>query len=817
MKKGSMIPRKARTPSLPSKEGNAADNTRKKPVKSTFVPKRRSLTPTNIKQIPSQTDDASRAVKLCTDFVETIKKNNSLKRTQVLVIDRYSKDFYLLARRAVRMGGFENQRKSDAPKNFWECWNNIIQTHAKQLKGIESSLIDKIKDSYKNTSKIAAEINENSDSISDDLKNQMNTLNRVLDLVQYFINGDKSSDLQVSIKLLTDVHRNAAHYQQLRKANEPIKKLQQSLIDYNKFFTNQNTFLKQHDLTLTELQKMIYKPEIIAIKQAAPIKSSVNSTPRASDAFDHDHEEEYQKQSTNSLDQDKYEENTDEDYPKLKKENERKKADLRRIQEEKRALQRELIIAKDANAKSALPHNSTVRAMKTQKAKVEKAKDGIDALRQEVNQLQKRRDALKASVDKLVEQSSSINVQDDDNIQDENRRLTEQLTKARAEKSALEEEWLRLKAINTVLRQNLSPQQAKPYAENEPLRDEFIKLSREHLVLVEQSLRQNYSNERARSLGEMETDKGQRITYGEALEANKELYDEIRKLKETRDDMHDELEKAILKRYIMQAEQVHKTKQKTAATSSEEKKLLAQLKKVKEDFARQKSLYLKDIQKKQLATIANKYAQTTNEIAELRTDAFQIITDKRAKLKSLRDMYDKLQPLYEEARLGDEDELEFDGETMTLDEAKDRMDKIIEEYKNGMIEAQKIATKEASDELRVISQAANEFDENAKNMAAWTDEVYATLLQTQARMQVLNIQSDILQKKLNDSNVDVDKALNMELNKTLENSKKTSDVLERVKDAMRGLLSDLGIQYDKDMTPEKMMEAADSVLANESR
>ncbi|EAY00821.1 hypothetical protein TVAG_304620 [Trichomonas vaginalis G3] len=813
MRRGSLIPKKTRAPSVPAKEEYLVDNSKKNNKKQTIPARRRSLTPTNLNQIPRINDESSTAAKLSTDFIDIIKKNSSLKRMQVMDIDKIGKELPLMARRSVRMGNFERQKKSEAPKKFWNIWNSIIQKHTEQLKDLESTLMDRIKDSHKELTQISKPLFDHQEDIPKDCQNHLNNISRVLDIVQYFMNGDESSDIQICIKLLADINKNAAQYQEIRVIIEPVQKLQQTLIDYNKFFTNQSNYIKQHDISITELKKLIYQPEGLTIIEAKPVRSSSSASPRVSESPKVEEEPEKKISFVSDLESEKSSSSEDNkiEIQKLQAETIKKQSELKQLQQEKKTVQKELITAKDQNAKQGIAHPAVVRALKNQKNKADKAKDNIDSLREEINQLQKRRDELKQSVDKMVEQSTSNNAQTDDNVQEENKRLTEQLTKSRSEKAALEEEFLRLKAINSVLRQNLTPSQAKPYLENEPLRDEFIRLSREHLSLVEQSLRQNYSNERARSLGEMETDKSQRITYSEALEANKELFNELEKLKKERDSLHEDLEKAILKRYTIQAQQQISKK---LPKSNEEKKLIEELKKAKNNYLKQKTVYLKDLQKSQLITIENKYTAVYNEITDLRQKTFNDVTNKRNEMKSLREKYDQLQPLYEESRISEEEDIEYNGKIISLDECKEMMDNIINDYKQGMIEAQKIATKEAQDELKIISKAADEFEENAKEMAAWTDEVYATLLQTQAKVQVLGIQNDVLQKKLKDDKFDVDKALNSELQKAIENGNKTNEILERVKEEMRGLLSDLGLEYDDEMTPEQMMEAADSVLSN---
>ena len=820
---------------------NKTSNLTPKKTKNTSALKR-SKTPPKSSEMRQQ----KQVSRVFLQFLQIINDNKLLSKMQHEDIDKKAAQVQVYAKKIERIPDLTKQQRSEAPAQFWTQWYTIVDLYSDQLKKLQVQTTQKLRAKYESATQIFDTLEIDLKTAPPLLRSCINKFNDAADIIEKELDTKTPDvDIKKAIGFLNEINSNIVRFAELKNATKPVGELTQSALDYSMTKVKFKEFNKQKETTEASLHELVYEPNEIHQRREQYLQEQQNdesrldyfpSAPRSSKDQLFDTPPKQNSPSPKKQNDSPYKDFNNQqktigtgdlrEAQKLMNDNEEKKKKIRQAKDERRQTQKDLDAAKDANARNALQHQSAIRALKQKRQKLDKAKMNIEDVKAEIEELTKYRDELKQSVDRMTQKSRRSKKDKrheqtaDEQAQEENKKLTEDLTKARAEKNTLEEEWLRMKAIGKVLRSNMPQQTAKPYIENDQLRDEFIRISRKHLDLVESSLRQNYSNDRARLLGEMETDKKLQISYHNAALSNQYIKQDVQRLKEQRDQLQETLENSIFERYTTQAEYAHKARQPQKGnvpnsmliSNPSEQKLLSELEQVKKVYAQKKQQYLKEVQQKQNTSIQNMITKTHNEISDLRSAAYDDISARQQELKKLHDEYDSLKNCIEMCNRNGKPIVVFKGQQLSYDDANDRMENLINQYRQKKKESQLIATEEAKQELEILTRSSQEFENNAKRMIAWTEELYSTLLQTQAKVETLRIQEDILKQKLEDPSLDVDKCLQSKLITFSEIGNKSKETLNRVKICLKNLLTTLGIKGGDSMTPEEMMEAVDNKL-----
>lgn len=722
------------------------------------------------------------------NLMDSLKRSSLIPRKMLENIINTENKFFDLLARISRMVSVEIQARSSYPRDYWTLLISFYTTITNFLNEHYLNSFIKLRNIYEKCKKTMEMFNEKCSDATDLFENVSVTLEAYLDRIENNVevaNGkDELSRIIGSIRMISSL---------ITYARDPdcdsglFFQLEQILADHLNTIHLRTVFMKNFIELYQYSESTIYKAD------------EIDALPQPLTLCQIKHKREMRKENLRG-------QNGVHDLSIL---NDEKVSQIKKKKESKRTLQDDLDLMRDQSKIGESNHRIVNVVRNSTKSKFEKLRLRIASLKTEVEQMTQRRELLKEELNRLSFEESNrcVNkdanvVQPSDDLIEENKNLTTELSKLKQKKELLEDEWIKLRARNHAIISNMDSESSLLLRENSKLRTEYVNLSRKHLYIVEKSLKQQFMNERARCLGSMKlTNEDNKMSYNEALSANAELINQIDNLCKQRDYEYNKYLEALAEKYTIE-ERMNKLDN---GSSILETKLLGELENAKSEYIERQSSYLKEIQTRLSTSIRNKIAKSDNKIADLRSSAYEDISRLNEIAKILQSEYDELR---EKASYTESYKLEFvehRGNVLTLEESSKRLEEIVDEFSEINNRIRQRAVKEAEDELRELIKDNTDFENRAKEMKIWTEELYEGAMQAYAKAQTLNTQAKLYAQKDKDPSIDVNVLYRKELEDVKSEKNNYENILKKVSDILYNLISEPG-ESKRDLSIEECID-----------
>ena len=134
---------------------------------------------------------------------------------------------------------------------------------------------------------------------------------------------------------------------------------------------------------------------------------------------------------------------------------------------------------------------------------------------------------------------------------------------------------------------------------------------------------------------------------------------------------------------------------------------------------------------------------------------------------------------------------EGDG-VVTVEDAKETLEDLSQEYRDLSKQIKKINQREADEEKRIIENELAQLEKGNQELVKWIGQVQQNLVETQADLQCLAIEHQILDKAASNPEFDIQGAFGEALEKMHQGNEKLKTMLHLVMDELTGLDVDLG-------------------------
>ena len=387
-------------------------------------------------------------------------------------------------------------------------------------------------------------------------------------------------------------------------------------------------------------------------------------------------------------------------------------------------------------------------------------------------------ETLQKELELLTEQSTRLTRELE---QHQNQSVEDPIVPLRMQKRELEEEMIRLEAaIQRMVSQIEDPEVAEVYKENSELRQQRADMNRQLLSLRERCLRMNSVAQKA-ALASHAPDLNADSIYEEYRKA----FEENEKLAARRNALAIDVENLERKRDSLLFEKYF--------TEEAGSSIIEDLLKMKSSYKTKKEDHLRRQQKMQSDAALILRRKTETAIAKLHQKATELLKEPLQRKQALTQQYDELKDAYNDAvTRGDEIVYEEGDNVVTVDDAQATLTDLSQLYAKVMDEIKAINKEEIEGEKEIIQGEISQLDKGNEELVKWISQVQQNSVDTQAEIQCLTIQYQLLEKAMKDPQFDIEQAFDEALEKTHQGNEKLKTMLQLVMDELTGLDTDLG-------------------------
>lgn len=387
-------------------------------------------------------------------------------------------------------------------------------------------------------------------------------------------------------------------------------------------------------------------------------------------------------------------------------------------------------------------------------------------------------EALQKELEELTEQSNKLSQE----LEHSRSQTIEEdpIVPLRMHKRELEEEMIRLDAtIQRMVAQLEESSITEAYKENSELRQQRADMNRELLSLRERCLRMNSVLQKAVLSQRVETNQELVLDdYQKAIEANEKISARRNALIQELENLERQRDSLLFEKYFGEE----------AGTS-----VIEDLLSLKNTYKIKKEENLRKQQKMQSDAALILRRKTELAISKLHQKTMKKMEEPMRIKQELTAQYDELKDAYNDAVTRGE-EIIYDDEdgVVTVDDAQETLMNLSQRYAEVVDGIKRINREEIEAEKGIIMEELNQLERGNEELVKWISQMRHNSSETQAEIQSLTIEYQLLEKSLNDPEFDVESAFDEALEKTQQGNEKLNTMLELVMDELAGLDADLG-------------------------
>jgi hypothetical protein len=320
---------------------------------------------------------------------------------------------------------------------------------------------------------------------------------------------------------------------------------------------------------------------------------------------------------------------------------------------------------------------------------------------------------------------------------------------------------------------------SRAYRENAALRTERIELTRQLLVLRERCLRQNFVAQKAA----LYTQTGEESSTSVIADYQQALADNG-KMTKKRDQLATELRELEQKRERLLYEKYSARLPKIDIVND--------LVRLKEEYKSKKEEYLRQQQQRQRDEFLMLKRSTQNQIARLHAQAAADTSESLARKEKLTAQYNKLRDSYNRAVEDGADQVVVDGGTIDIDKASATLKTLARRHTECVRAIKEVNMREIEAETHVIQSEIQKLESGNDELAKWIAQLQQSAAEAQAELQSLTIRCELLDKKRDDPEFDVNAAFDEALQATLQGNERLNRLLHDVTRELAELDRELG-------------------------
>lgn len=406
-------------------------------------------------------------------------------------------------------------------------------------------------------------------------------------------------------------------------------------------------------------------------------------------------------------------------------------------------------------------------------------------------------EALQNELEELTEQSNKLA----DELERSRSQTVEEdpIVPLRMHKRELEEEMIRLDAtIQRMVAQMEESATTKAYKENSELRQQRADMNRELLSLRERCLRMNSVLQKAALSQRVETNQESVLDdYQKAIETNEEISARRDALIQELENLERQRDSLLFEKYFGEE----------AGTS-----VIEDLLSLKNTYKVKKEENLRKQQKMQSDAALILRRKTELAISKLHQKTMKQMEEPMRMKQELTAQYDELKDAYNDAVTRGE-EIIYDDEdgVVTVDDAQETLMDLSQRYAEVVDGIKRINKQEIEAEKGIIMEELSQLERGNEELVKWISQMRHNSSETQAEIQSLTIEYQLLEKSLNDPEFDVESALDEALEKTQQGNEKLNTMLELVMDELAGLDADLGGSGEPMSLEDRLVSISDKL------
>ena len=441
--------------------------------------------------------------------------------------------------------------------------------------------------------------------------------------------------------------------------------------------------------------------------------------------------------------------------------------------------------AESPTRKTAIPVQRKTPSPRRQKIETTPVKSPREEVRkrprksEDVEDTESEIETLKKELEQLTEQSNKLTRELE---QHQTQTLEEDpIVPLRMKKRELEEEMIRLDAsIQRSITKVDDPKIVEVYKENSELRKQRIDMNKSLLSLREKCLRMNSVSQKASLFSKTVDGKKESLfaEYQKALSENE-------KVGARRNALATDLEKLEGKRDSLLFDKYF--------SEGPGKDVLDGLVNLSHSYKQKKEEALARQQKAQTDAALILRRKTELAISKVHQKTLDELRDPVSRKEALTVQYNELKDAYNETVLKGKDIVYDEGDgVVTVEDAKETLEDLSQEYRDLSKQIKKINQREADEEKRIIENELAQLEKGNQELVKWIGQVQQNLVETQADLQCLAIEHQILDKAASNPEFDIQGAFGEALEKMHQGNEKLKTMLQLVMDELTGLDVDLG-------------------------